>query len=85
MGRGMSEHDELAEQREQEAERLQERTDALGEDAQAARSELDRAQSDELVPEALGEDDPAHGTRPDEDPEEPTEAEEPEAGYPSKR
>lgn len=81
----MTDHDELADQREQEADKLERENERVGEGADAARDALQRAQRDELVPEAMGADDPAHGSRPDEDPEEPTEAEEPEAEYPSKR
>ena len=81
----MSEHDELADQREQEADELERGSERVGEGADQARDALQQAQKDELIPAAMGADDPAHGSKPDEDPEEPTEAEEPEAEYPSKR
>ena len=81
----MTDHDELAEQREQEADELERDSERVGEGADQARHALAQAQKDELIPEAMGADDPAHGSKPGEDPEEPTQAEEPEAEYPSKR
>ncbi len=79
----MSDHSELADQREQELDKLERENERIGEGADDARDALERSHKDELVPEALGEDDPAHGNKPGEDPEEPTKAEQPEAEYPS--
>lgn len=81
----MSDHDELADQREQEADRLERENERVGEGADAARHALQQAQKDELIPAAMGADEPARGSKPDEDPEKPSEPGEPEAEYPSKR
>jgi len=61
----MSDHGELADQREKEADRLEREHQRVGEEADEARGAFDRAKSDALVPEALGEDDPAHPAVPE--------------------
>jgi hypothetical protein len=55
----MSDHNELADQREEEADKLERESERIGEGTDAARDAVKRSQQDELVPAPLGEDDPA--------------------------
>lgn len=54
----MSDHGELADQREDEADGMERDSELVGEGADSARDALSKAQADELIPEPLGEDDP---------------------------
>ncbi len=54
----MSEHDELADRREQEANYLEAAAERNEDLAEEARDALDEAQQDEFTPAALGPDDP---------------------------
>ncbi len=56
----MSDHDELADRLEQDAERLQHESDRLEQQGESARSAVEQAQQDEYTPAPLGEDDPAY-------------------------
>jgi hypothetical protein len=55
----MSDHEELADEQQELVERLDRENERVGEGADAARSKLDEAYSDEMVPHALGDEDPA--------------------------
>src|SRR3954471_11810794 len=55
----MSDHEELADEQEELVERMDRESERIGESADAARSKLDEAHSDEMVPHPLGDEDPA--------------------------
>jgi len=54
----MSDHRELADQRDNEADRMERESERVAEGADESRSKLRAAQGDQLIPEAMGEDDP---------------------------
>ena len=55
----MEDHRELADQRDEEADKLERENERIGEGIDDARQAVDSAHGDELVPEPLGDDDPA--------------------------
>ena len=55
----MSDHEDLADEQEELTERMQRESDRVGENADAARGKLEEANSDAMVPQALGDEDPA--------------------------
>ncbi|MGI8624747.1 MAG: hypothetical protein ACR2NB_14995 [Solirubrobacteraceae bacterium] len=63
----MNDHEELADQREAEADRLERENEHVGEGADAARDAHAKANADSMIPEALGEDDPGRRADDDED------------------
>ncbi len=62
----MSEHEDLAARAEQEADRLEERTDALGEQIEDTRADWERKKADPAVPGAAGNPERAEGDPPPE-------------------
>ena len=62
----MSEHEDLIARAEQDADRLEERTDALGEDIADTREDWERKKADPDVPGAAGDPRRAEGDLPPE-------------------
>ncbi len=56
----MTDHEQQAGTPEEQADRMDQETDRVGAGADEAREKLDRANSDELIPEGLGRQDPAY-------------------------
>lgn len=54
----MSDHEDLADKRDAEADELEDDAERLAEHAEEAREAQQRAESDALVPEAMGQEDP---------------------------
>jgi hypothetical protein len=56
----MSDHEDLADEQEELVARMDRESERIGENTDAARSRLEQANSDELIPQALGRQDPAY-------------------------
>jgi hypothetical protein len=52
-------HEDLADEQEELVERMEHESERVGENAESAQSKFDQAHSDEMVPEPLGDEDPA--------------------------
>ena len=62
----MNEHEDLAARADQQADRLEERTDALGEQIEDTREDWERKKADPKVPGAAGDPQRAEGDLPPE-------------------
>ena len=81
----MSDHGELSDQRDGEADAMEREGERVREGADAARDALKKAYADAAIPEPMGEDDPGRlGNAPDK-PEEHAGGDQPETDYPAKR
>ncbi len=56
----MSDHRELADQRDEEADGLERESERVGEGVEAAKQAVDTADAESMIPSAMGEDDPGY-------------------------
>ncbi len=56
----MSDHEELADEHEKTADRLERESERVAQHADDARSKLESARGDAMIPQSLGQDDPGH-------------------------